>query len=142
MTLKTLIDRIGKLAIDEKIINFSAAGNDIYSLNGMNIDGYPVLFTCPAGTHTVRDNTTTYSLTLFYIDRLLEDGSNDIDIYSVSIEQLKNLILKIDNIIGVLGVEEVYTITNFETDPGKMDDFCGGAYATIKVKTSNILCPE
>ena len=141
MTLKSLIDAIAKLAIDEKLINFSAAGNDIYQLNGLNIDGYPALFTCPAGTHYVKDNTTTYALTLFYIDRLLEDYSNDIDVYSAAIEGLKNLILKIGDLEGVLSVEENYSIQNFE-ESEKMNDRLGGAFADIRIITSNAYCPE
>lgn len=141
MTLKNLIDAISKLAIDEKLINFSAAGNDIYQLNGLVIDSYPALFTCPAGTHYVKDNTTSYSLTLFYIDRLLEDYANDIDIYSTAIEQLKNLILKINDLEGVLSVEENYSIQNFQEDE-KMNDRLGGAFADIRIITSNAYCPE
>lgn len=141
MNLKKTIEAISREAINEKLINYAAAGNDVYSLNGQNIDAYPVLFTCPAGIHTVKENTTIYSLTLFFIDRLLEDRSNDIDIYSNSIEVLKNLILKIGNIEGILGVEDGYTIQNFETDE-KMNDRCGGSFASIRVITSNSFCPE
>lgn len=141
MTLKYLIDAIAKLAIDEKLINFSAAGNDIYQLNGLAIDAYPALFTCPAGIHYVRENTTSYSITLFYIDRLLEDYSNELDIYSASIENLKNLILKIKDIEGVLDVENNYTIQNFQ-ESEKMNDRVGGAFADIQIITSNTYCPE
>ena len=141
MTLKQLMVNVNQLAINEKIINFAAAGNDIYALNGLNVDGYPILFTCPAGRHLVNDNTTSYSVTLFYIDRLLDDHSNDIEVFSTAIEQLKNLILKIDDLEGVLQVKDGYYITNFETDE-RLNDRCGGAYAEVEIVTNNTYCPE
>ena len=141
MTLKNLINSISRLAIDEKLINYAAAGNDIYQLNGLNIDAYPALFACPAGTHIVRENTTSYSITLFYIDRLLENYSNELDVYSSSIENLKNIILKIKELPGVLDVEDDYSITNFQ-ESEKMNDRLGGAYADINIITSNTYCPE
>lgn len=141
MTLKHLITAISELAIREKLINFSAAGNSIYQLNGMNIDSYPVLFCSPTGRHLVREATTYYEITLFYIDRLTEDYSNELDVYSSSVEGLKNLILKINSLGGVLSVESNYNITNFQ-ETERMNDRLGGAYATIRILTANDYCPE
>ena len=99
MTLKNLIDNIAKLAIDQKCINYSAAGTSIYQLNPKQVDAYPVLFQSPTGDHIVNENTTTYEITLYYLDRLTEDSINDIVIYSASIEQLKNIVRGIELLV-------------------------------------------
>ena len=136
MTLKTLLNEISKKAIQQKCINYSMASADIYMLNTKNIDGYPVLFTSPTGNHGVSMNSTSYELTLYYFDRLLEDNSNDIDVLSTAIEQLKNVIKHIESIDGVLRVSEDYSITNFvETEA--FDDRIAGAYTTIVVEVVN-----
>lgn len=141
MTLKNLTTAIGKMAIDDRLINCAAAGNSIYEINGKNVDGYPMLFIAPTGRHTVKEYTTSYSISLFYIDRLLEDKSNSIDVYSSAIETLKNLVLKIKDIEGVLTVDDNYEIINFVEDE-KMDDVLSGAYTEIRVETRNEYCPE
>ena len=104
MTLKKLLNAISDLAIKEKIINYSEAGADIYSLNVKTIKNYPVLFASPTGSHTVQENSTRYTITLYYLDRLLNDGENDINIMSTAIEELKNLINGIKFIDGVISV--------------------------------------
>ena len=139
MTLKQLINRIGQMAIDQKIINYSAAGGSIAQINPISVEWYALLFITPSGSHDIDDATTTYTLTLTFIDRLLEDNSNDIDIYSSSIEGLKNIILGIRMIDGVLDVQTSYQIQNF-TDTESLNDRVSGSYATIRVVTSNEDC--
>ena len=136
MTLKNLTDNIAIAAKNEKIINYSAAGTSLYQLNPKAIDAYPVLFQSPTGEHLVTDNYTTYELTLYYLDRLTDDNINDIDIYSAAIEELKNLVRKIETIDGVFKVEDGYRITNF-ADTESFDDRLAGAYTTIQVVTIN-----
>ena len=136
MTLKNLIDNIAKLAIDQKCINYSAAGTSIYQLNPKQVDAYPVLFQSPTGDHIVNENTTTYEITLYYLDRLTEDSINDIVIYSASIEQLKNIVRGIELLDGVLKVVDGYTITNF-ADTESFDDRLCGAYTTIQITVTN-----
>ena len=136
MTLKNLIDRIAKLAIDQKCIQYSAAGTSIYQLNPKQVDAYPVLFQSPTGDHIVTENTTTYEITLYYLDRLTEDSINDIVIYSASIEQMKNIVRGIELLDGVLKVVDGYTITNF-ADTESFDDRLAGAYTTIQIVVEN-----
>lgn len=142
MTLKYLLNTISTTAINQKCINYAAAGSDIYQLNVLRIDSYPVLFTSPTGNHQISENTTTYELTLYYLDRLLEDNTNDIDIQSVAIEQLKNMVRHIATFDGVVNVSEEYNITNFvETEA--FNDRLAGAFTTIQVEVlNNFTCPE
>lgn len=136
MTLKYLLNSISVAAINQKCINYSAAGSDLYQLNTLRVDEYPILFTTPNGDHIVEENTTTFSLSLFYFDRLTSDNINDIDIYSAAIEQLKNFVMVIEHLDGVLKVNDGYRITNF-SDTESFDDRVCGAYAEIQVVTDN-----
>ena len=136
MNLKTLLNEIGEMGKAQKLINFSAAGTSLDQLNPMAIDWYPMLFSSPTGNHTVLENTTTYEITLYYLDRLLPDYSNDIDIFSSAIENLKNLVNGIRLIPGVVEVMNNYSIRNFASTE-KMNDSLAGAYAVIRVKVEN-----
>ena len=136
MNLKTLLTEIGEMGKAQKLINFSAAGTSLDQLNPMAIDWYPMLFSSPTGNHTVLENTTTYEITLYYLDRLLPDYSNDIDIFSSAIENLKNLVNGIRLIPGVVEVMNNYSIRNFASTE-KMNDSLAGAYAVIRVKVEN-----
>lgn len=136
MNLKTLLDQISKTAINQKCVNYACAGTDIFQLNARKIDAYPVIFSSPTGNHLVERNTTTFEITIYYFDRLLEDNSNDIDIYSTSVEQLKNLILWIADIEGVVEVAEEFNITNF-SETESFNDRIAGSYTTIQISVAN-----
>lgn len=136
MTLKYLTNEIEKIAINEQLVNYSKAGSSIAELNPQEVIYYPVLFIAPTGTHRVTENTTEYAITLYFFDRLLQDNTNAIDIYSVAVEELKNLIIEIRTIEGVLDVSERYDIRNFNMVE-KLNDRCAGAYAEIRILTDN-----
>lgn len=136
MTLQSLLYAISEYCITRKIINYSAAGASIYEIGVKDIKDYPILFTSPSGSHTANRNTTTYSITLYYIDRLLTDSSNDIDILSTAIEQLKSIIAGIETFEDVISVSDEYRINNF-TDTETFNDRCAGAYATIEITIIN-----
>lgn len=143
MTLENILYAITELGIKQKVINFAAAGADIYAaLNDITIKDYPILFVSPTGSHTVGENTTQWSITLYYLDRLLDDGSNDVGIMSTAIEQLKNMVLWIKNITGVVDVETQYDVRHF-TDTESFNDRVCGAWTTIRIETLNAyICPE
>ena len=136
MTLKTLLTLIGELAYRQKLVNFSAAGTSLDEINGMEIAWYPLLFSSPTGTHQVQENTTRFEITLTYVDRLLPDLSNDLDVLSSAISNLENIINGIKQIPGVVGVEDMYTIRNF-ANTEKMNDALGGAYANVRITVIN-----
>ncbi len=140
MDLKTLLNEIARTAIEQKCINYSAAGADIYQLNVKKIDGYPVLFISPTGNHGVSQNSTSFQLTLYYFDRLAEDDVNDTDILSAAVEQLKNIVRHIVDIEEVIYVSETYSITNF-IETQAFNDRIAGAYTTINVEVvNNTIC--
>lgn len=135
MTLKRLLTLIGEMGYNQHLINYSAAGTSLDQINGIEVEWYPMLFSSPTGTHQVQQNTITYDITLYYLDRLLPDYSNDIDIFSSAISNLQNLVNGIRSIPGVLEVLDNYTIRNF-TNTEKMNDSLAGAYAQIKIKVA------
>lgn len=128
MTLEGLLYAIGQMGINDRLINFAGAGGSIYEINDLTVKNYPMLYISPTGTHRAGENHTTYQLTLFYIDRLLEDNSNSLNIHSTAIEVLKNIIRKARLLDGVIEISEDYTITLF-TETERMKDRCNGAYA-------------
>ena len=136
MNLETLLYEIAQYGIQNKIINSSMAAMSIYELNADNTKEYPVLFTTPTGAHSVHQNTTDFTFTLYYLDRLTRDNENGINVLSTSIEQLKGLINGIKNIDGVVNVVEDYDIINFADTQGTSDNVAG-SYATIKVTVIN-----
>lgn len=135
MTLFELCKEIGIMAKSQRLVGYSAAGASLGELNPLNIDSYPVFYIIPSGTHTVMENVTRFDLTLYYIDRLLTDNSNEIDVMSSSIENLKNILRGAEDIPGVVNVDSVYTIRNFM--PEKMDDRVCGAYAQVRITVEN-----
>lgn len=137
ITLKNLLKGICDVALEQKCVNYSAAGTSLYAtLNGKKIENYPVLFASPTGEHLIEENSVTYAISLFYFDRLLSDSSNDIDIYSAAIEQLKHIVNAIGEIEQVIKVEEGYQITNF-SDTESFDDRIAGAYTEIQIVVQN-----
>ena len=138
MTLFTLCKEIGEMAKAQRLVNFSAAGSSLGEINPLSVDWYPMFYIIPAGTHTVTENITRFNLTFYYIDRLLEDNSNTIDIFSSSIENLKNIITGTKQIEGVVDVEDSYSVRNFM--PEKLNDRLAGAYAEIRISVVNDNC--
>lgn len=135
MNLFELCKELGEMAKAQELVNFSAAGSSLGEINPLTLDSYPLFFIIPSGTHTVQQDTTRFDLTLYYIDRLLEDNSNTIDIFSSSIENLKNILIGARDIPGVVDVENVYTIRNFM--PEKLNDRLAGAYANVRITVAN-----
>lgn len=136
MTLQRLLNTIGIIGVRDKLVNFTGCGGSVYELNSLSIHDYPILYCSPTGTHRVEENYTTYSIVLFYIDRLLEDNSNAVDIHSAAVEILKNIIRAIENTDGVIGVSDEYSINLF-TETEKFKDRCNGAYATVEISVVN-----
>lgn len=136
MTLENLLALITEIGLNDRLVNFAACGNSVYDINSYQIKNYPLLFVSPTGMQGVSERFVTYTLTIFYIDRLLTDNSNQIQIHSIAIDALKNIINKIEAFDDVIEVEDNYNITLF-TENEKFSDVCNGAFATIRVKTLN-----
>ena len=136
LTLERLLNSFTHLAIEEKLVNYAASASSFNTINGHTIKEYPVIFIQPRGQHTYTEDRTTYSLNLYYIDRLLSDDSNDINIYSTAIEELKHFLKKIKEQPFVLEVSDTIYFENFVDTHGK-NDRVAGCYCSITVTVPN-----
>lgn len=136
MKLKELLVNICNISIKEKLVQSAMSGTSLYNINPKSVKFYPLLFASPTGQHIIKEHTTTFTITLYYFDRLLEDLSNDIDIYSTAIEELKNIVKAIENLQGVLKVNDQWRCTNFN-DTESFNDALAGAWCTIEIVTDN-----
>lgn len=142
MTLETLLYNIGELALKNNLVNAYFAGGSLYELNAETINEYPIIFLTPAGDHTVKENTTRFSLAIYYADRLWDDDRNETDICSAAIETLKNLMRQISYLDWVAYVQEEPAIRLF-TETERMNDRVAGAYMQVWVEVLNpSTCPE
>ena len=141
MTIERLMYDISEFAIKNNLVNASYAGPSIYEVNGGTVRDYPYLFTSPTDDITVGENTTQYGLTLYYVDRLLTDGGNEVDVFSNGVETLKNIIRQLEYLDEIVDVTENPTIRLF-TETQRMADSCAGAYCRLTVTALNAAaCP-
>ena len=134
MTLETLLNIICDLAIKRNLVNYSAGGSSIYELNTKTIDSYPIMFVSPTGSIVTRKNFTDYGLTLFYVERLLEDNTNDTRTYSIANDTLVNLVRQLRQLTGIVEVSEP-SVRLFNDE--RLNDRCCGAYAEVTVTVLN-----
>lgn len=141
MTLNQLIYEIGDLAVKRNLVGTYMGGGSIYTANADTIKTYPFIYLTPPGDHTVDDQFITYSLVIYYVDRLTEENRNETDIYSTAINTLVNLGRQIKELEGV---QRVYIdrLRNF-TDTEKMADRCAGGYMYVRVEVPlDRICAE
>lgn len=140
MTLEYLIQVLCDLAIKHSLVNWTSAGPSVYALNPVEIKDYPLFFISPTERIDVKKNTTQYGLTIYYIDRLLEDNSNEIQIYSVAADTITNFLRQISELEGVVEVSDP-SIRLF-TQSEKMQDRVAGGYTTVNITVlNNNNCP-
>lgn len=135
MTLELLLNNLCELAIKNNLVNYAAAGGSLYNLNGETIKDYPFIFISPTDEIEVGENTTTYGLTIFYCDRLLESKDNDTQIYSIATDTISNFLRQVASLDGIVDVAD-YTIRVF-SETQKMNDSLNGAYARVRINVLN-----
>ena len=82
---------------------------------------------------TRNDNLITYSVYLYYIDRLVEDKSNWIEVKTTA-EQVLNSIVNYAAKIG--DVDDGWTINYFEQ---QFADYCAGGYVQFNLEVPNVI---
>lgn len=138
MTLLELIKTIESVASDQPCIKMIVE-NDIFRLNNRSDAIYGV-FAFVQGQHatSVESNVITYYFTLIYADRLKNDRSNQIEIQSVGIQTLDNIIRKLDD-MGIYADSE-YTFQVFNQ---RFLDECAGVFCNVTLSVPvGSLCPE
>ena len=133
MTLFEIINKLKDIAISKPNINFVGDG-DVYVLNSLpNID-YSVFF-ITQNDHSIYQDTITYSLNLFYIDRISDSEDNTLNIQSDGMLQLTNVINTLVFSEDV-DVEGDITFTPFIQ---RFADQCSGVYCTVRFVVDNTL---
>lgn len=137
MTLFEVIERIEAFAKRQPSVN-TIVRSDIFRINSQPSVKYGV-FAWLQREHT--GNVTTgdvgYNFTLFYIDRLLSDRSNEVEVQSVGCQVLGNIL----KLLNEGGVEcDSYTIQPFTQ---RFTDLCAGVFCNVTLSTmDNTLCGE
>lgn len=130
MTLSEVYNAFSELALDQPNIR-TVILNDIYRLDTLKNVKYSVFGITPAYEHEEDEDYRYYNLHLYYIDRLIEDGSNDVDIQSIGFEVLSNIITAF--LEQFEGKAELHEKTKYQTFYQKFVDECAGIYARVKI---------
>lgn len=128
MTLYKLVQDICNLGKAQPNVNFVTQG-DIYQLNHNQDVDYPA-FVVTQGTHTGSDyDEEQFTLTLFAVDRLVSDKSNEIDVQSWA----NGVLLSVIKNIGDFFIGTVQSGFKIQTFTEKFDSLCAGAYVTLSI---------
>lgn len=137
MTLQDTIKLFEILASHQPSVNMIVE-NDVFRLNSYADAKYGV-FSFVQGQHsgTMDDPLITYNFTFFYVDRLLADSSNQIEVQSVGIQTLQNILRELNE--RDVFVDD-YTFTSFNQ---RFLDECAGVMCNVSLKVKNgSMCGE
>lgn len=112
--------------------------NDIFRLNAAPSVRYGV-FAWLQGEHrtSVNSSLMEYSFTFFYADRLTENAGNEVEVQSVGIETLENIVRKLNEAGLIPGT---YTFNAFNQ---RFSDECAGVYCNVSLEVEKGgLCAE
>ena len=129
MTLTETIRLIEEVAAGQPPIK-SIIRNDIFRLNSLPDAKYGV-FGWTQGQHTANADSSfyTYRFTFFYIDRLTENKSNELEIQSVGISVLDNILRLLDENNAVPVGDWQFTTFN-----QRFLDETAGVYVTVGIQ--------
>ena len=134
MTLAQLINRIKFVALTQPTIKM-VVDNDVFRLNAIPDAKYGV-FAYVQGNHRTGEDEDVFRFTFFYVDRLVEDGSNEVEVQSVGKSTLDNIMRTLEDEMGV----DEWEITTFNQ---RFNDMCAGAFCTAVLSVpSDYTCEE
>lgn len=135
MTLADVISKVETIARSQLSVGTVVSG-DVYRLNAMPDVRYGV-FAWQQREHScdLDDGMVAYAFTFFYIDRLTEASGNEVEIQSVGITTLRNVLNALDDQDVCSTGDEVYT--SFQQ---VFLDKCAGVYVnvTVQVRLENV----
>lgn len=127
MTLLKLIQTLKECAKSHDAVK-TIVDNDIYKLNDMGNVEYGVFaYTQSVHTTNIDSDTITYDLTLFFVDLLQEDLSNQIEIQSKAIEVLE-YVLQVLYASGIV----VFGDYSFQPFSERFSDYCSGCFVQAR----------
>lgn len=136
MTLKQVINTMESIARQQPSVAM-VVPNDIFRLNATPDARYGV-FGWTQQLHTIEDGWAIFGFALFYIDRLTEDKGNEVEVQSVGVSTLGNIILAMEE-LGIF-VEGTWTAQSFNQ---RFMDECAGVWASVRFRVPlSTACPE
>lgn len=138
MTLQQVIKAFEVVASQQPSVNMIVQ-NDIFRLNSKSNARYGV-FGWTQGQHSasVDSPMITYVFTFFYVDRLKNDKSNEIEVQSVGVQTLNNILRKLDEL--EIFVSSTYS---FQTFNQRFFDECAGVFCNVSLQVPvNMMCSE
>lgn len=105
--------------------------HDVFRINESVTQKYGI-FAWLEGTHRLNADTSDYSFTLFWVDRLTADNGNEMQLRSEGVETLRNIIRRMEERYNV-----VASIPTLHTFTQRFVDLCAGAYAEVTFTAPN-----
>lgn len=125
----TLVNSIKKIGQAIPNIN-TVVLSDIFELNSKPDVDYSV-FAIIQDTHRQDDDFFYFNFVLYYVDRLLNDKSNQLEIQSHGIQLLSTVISKIEE-LGLIVNHDVVQ-TTYQTFTQRFSDECAGVFARVEI---------
>lgn len=114
--------------------------NNVYKLNELKDIEYSV-FAYQQRQHIEEDDFWIYSFQLFYVDRLTQDGGNELEVQSLALDILSNIIGTIIEYSG--GEIELYNTPVYQPFTQRFKDETVGAYVTVSFRVpKDCICIE
>lgn len=131
MTLSETIRTLESLALQQQSVAM-VIQNDVFKLNTIPNAKYAV-FAYSQGQHltSVSGDLATYRLTLFYVDRLLADKSNQTDIQSTGTQVLRNILTMMSELDFDVDSMPIQPFTQ------QFVDECAGVYCAVSIGAAN-----
>lgn len=129
MTLFEVIRAAEAAAARQPSVNM-VVRNDIFRLNTIQDAKYGV-FAWTQGQHqgNLDGSVIIYQFTFFYVDRLTSDKSNEVEVQSVGVETLTNILRSLDD-MGVY-LNGSYTLQPFNQ---RFLDECAGVFTNVRLE--------
>lgn len=134
MNYKEIIEAIRESCLSNLSVNSFYEG-DVYKINNESNVTYATSILTP-GTHQINQYTTSYSFSLFYVDRLTHDRENKIDVQSTALTTLKEIINRLIDNYEEVDVDYTYPAQVFTE---RFTDECAGAYITFTLTVEDDL---
>lgn len=134
MTLAQIITHIKDIALSQPTVRM-VVDNDVFRLNAIPDAQYGV-FAYVQGNHRSGPDEDLYRFTFFYVDRLVEDGGNELEVQSVAKSTLDNIMRALSDEFGI----EEWETTTFNQ---RFSDMCAGAFCSAAISVpSDYTCED
>ena len=135
MTLREIYTAIEDIAAQVPDVR-TIVENDITRLNERREAEYGV-FGITQNSHTSSQGWVTFSLNLFFIDRLVNGQDNEVQVQSHAIDVLRAVVMRLREESLPIGESVQYT-----TFTERFQDLCAGAWAVVSVQTPESDCND